>query len=318
MLRKTMKISEKSIEWSIKHLVRHSDTDLFPRPVEFGALEDMLDSAVAKLKDVDLGNYNFGPARRFIVPKDEVSYRTATQLDPLDSIFFTAIVYEYGRLIESRRVPKHEGKVFAYRFSPNSEFQLYASEPSWREFWLQCQTKAKNHSQIVYIDIADFYNQIYHHTLENQLATCGFHNQLQKWLLNLLGNVTAKISRGIPIGPHATHLLAEMSLMPVDNSLRMRGLDFCRYSDDIVIFCNDYQSARIILNNMAEILYSQQLVAQRQKTKIYTSDTFVEHCNQMLEDRPINKAEADILKILRHHAEIYMFNSAYLTCLLLN
>ena len=63
--------------------------------------------------------------------------------------------------------------------------------------------------------------------------------------MSLLESVTVKVSRGIPVGPHSTHILGEMSLIPVDNSLSMKGLDYCRYVDDIVIFCDDYKQARL-------------------------------------------------------------------------
>ncbi len=297
-----MKLDEKSIEWSIKHLMKFGDSDLFPNPVELQVLLDIIDDSVRKLKDVDLGNYNFGSARRFIVPKDEVSYRTATQLDPLDSVILTAIIYEYGKLIERRRTNIHQRKIFSYRFAPKSDLRLYNPDISWQQFWTECQTKAKLYSHAVYIDIADFYNQIYHHNIENQLNESAFPNQIKRWIMGLLESVTVKVSRGIPVGPHSTHLLGELSLIPIDNRLSMKGIDFCRYSDDIVIFCDDYKQSRIVLYEMAEMLDKQQrLIMQRQKTKIYESKAFIEHCTQMLQDRPINQAEEKILEILRNH-----------------
>jgi hypothetical protein len=295
-----VKLDEKSIRWSLNHLIKYGDTDLFPRPIEFDSLYEIENITVEKLKDLDLGNYQYGASRRFIVPKDELSYRTATQLDPLDNIVLTAIVYEYGNQIESRRIPISENRVFGYRFAPQEDCSLYNPSVSWLEFWNNCKEKSSNYKYAVYLDIADFYNQIYHHNIENQLIESGFPNQIRKWIMNLLESVTAKVSRGIPVGPHSTHILGEMSLIPVDNSLSMKGLDHCRYVDDIVIFCDDYKQARIIVYQMADILDKQQrLIVQKQKTKIYESEEFTAHCQNMLQDRPINDLEEEMLTVLR-------------------
>ncbi|MEG4116328.1 reverse transcriptase domain-containing protein [Microcoleus sp. N9_B4] len=295
-----MKLDEKSIRWSLNHLIKYGDTDLFPKPVELDCLYEIENEAVNKIKEIDLGNYEYGASRRFIVPKDELSYRTATQLDPLDNIILTAVIYEYGNLIENRRIPISEDKIFGYRFQPQGDWSLYNPNVSWLEFWKNCKKKSSNYKYAVYLDIADFYNQIYHHNIENQLIQSCFPNQIKKWIMNLLESITVKVSRGIPVGPHSTHILGEMSLISVDNSLSMKGIDYCRYVDDIVIFCDDYTQGRVIVYQMAEILDKQQrLIVQKQKTKIYESEEFEAHCQNMLQDRPINDFEEEILTVLR-------------------
>lgn len=298
-----MKLQENSLRWSLNHVVQYSDTDLFPKPVEIDILHEIENETINRLKDIDLGNYQHNPSRRFIVPKDEISYRTATQLDPLDNIILTAIIYEFGQYIEDRRIPISDKKVFGYRFAPQSDWSLYNPSVSWLQFWENCKIKMSFYKYAVSLDIADFYNQIYHHNIENQLRESGFPNQVKKWLMNLLESVTVKMSRGIPIGPHATHLLGELSLVPVDNSLSLKGLDFCRFVDDIIIFCNSKEQAKIIIYQMAEILDKQQrLILQRQKTKIYTADELKEHCISMSKDQPINSHEESIINIIRMYS----------------
>lgn len=308
-----MKLQENSLRWSLNHVFKYSDTDLFPKPVEFEILKEIEEEAINRLKDIDLGNYQHSPSRRFIVPKDDISYRTATQLDPLDNIILTAIIYEFGQLIENRRIPITNNKIFGYRFSPQNDYSLYDPNISWLEFWKNCEHQISVYQYAVSLDIADFYNQIYHHNIENQLyelIPLGLPNQIKKWLMNLLENVTVKVSRGIPIGPHATHLLGELSLIPVDNSLTFKGLDFCRFVDDIIIFCNSKQEARIIIYQMAEILDKQQrLILQRQKTKIYTADELKQHCISMTKNQPINSYEESIINII----QMYSSSNPYTT-----
>jgi len=300
-----MKISENSLDWAIEHLNKFGDTDLFPKPFEFNILGFNKEEVLLKLKNVDLGTYKFGSARRFVVPKDDISYRTATQLDPIDSIFLTAILHEYGHKIEEKRIPIQEHRVFSYRYSPQEDYSLYDREVSWIDFWKNCQTKSETYKYAIYLDIADFYNQIYHHTIENQLIDAGFPNPIIKWLIGLFESVTAKVSRGIPVGSHITHMIAELVMIPIDESMLLKGLDFFRYVDDIIIFCNTEEEAKIIIYQMAELLDKQQrLILQKQKTKIYRDmSVFSEHCDDMIQDQPINNQEKEILKIIRNNSQ---------------
>src|SRR5258706_7102014 len=303
-------ISKGSLRWSLKHLIKFGDTDLFPRPIEFDALYEIEKEVVKRLQEIDARDYVYSPARRFIVPKDELSYRTATQLDPVDTVVLTAIIYQYGDLIEKRRAPVTENRIFGYRFMPQSDGTLYNPKISWVDFWKRCKEKIPNYRYAVYLDVADFYNQIYHENIENQLMRSGFPDQIKDWLMGLLENVTARVPRGIPVGPHATHILGELSLIPIDNSLSTRGLDFCRFVDDIVIYCDEYEQAKMIIYQIANVLDNQQrLILQRHKTKIFNAAEFENHCSNMLQDQPINKFEEDILAIIRTRSEASPYKS---------
>jgi retron-type reverse transcriptase len=298
-----MKINEESIKWALKSLESMGDSDLFARPFELAIIKDIDSSAIARIAALDISDFSYGPSRRFIVPKDDLSYRTASQLDPLNSIILTALIYEYGGLIESKRRPKKENKVFSYRFAPDTEGQLYASANSWNDFWSKCYDKSKDYSHVVILDIADFYNQIYHHSLENELIESGLPNQVQKWIVGLCGALTAKVSRGIPVGPHASHLLAESVLSPVDNVLTHQGIDFCRYVDDIIIFVHSEVEARSKILSLANTLDKQQkLLIQRHKTKILDSAIFRKFCIEMVEDRPIDDLEKELVLIIKKHS----------------
>ncbi|MCP5916082.1 hypothetical protein NL317_29100, partial [Klebsiella pneumoniae] len=88
------------------------------------------------------------------------------------------------------------------RFSPNINDGLYSNKKGWNDFWTKAEVLARSSTHILYCDIADFYNQIYHHTVENQLISAGWPNQAIKWLISLLESTTAGVSRGVPVGPH--------------------------------------------------------------------------------------------------------------------
>lgn len=304
-----MKLSEKSLEWALTHLQRENDTDLFPEPIEIEIINQCKTEIVSILKNVDLGTYVWKPFRRFLIPKGELSYRMITQFNPLDSVVLSAIIYEYGGLIEAKRVPISEEKVFSYRFAPEDDGTLYSREDSWKDFWTTNLKKARTSGCIACLDISDFYNQIYHHTLENMMIDVGFPNEVKNSVMRLLEYVTQKMSRGIPVGPHASHLLAEMSLIPIDESLAMKGIDYCRYADDIIVFAENETDARTKTYMIANILDSnQRLMLQRQKTRLYSSEEFIKYSQQMIEDNPMDIQEEKMLDIIKIHSD----NNPYL------
>lgn len=298
-----MKLSSSSIMLAIENIKIENDTDLFPSLKEFEIIYNNKTEIVNYLTNIDIGYYNWLDSRRFIIPKSENSYRTATQLNIIDSIMFSSLMFEFGSYIENHRIPIEDEKVFNYRFSPSKEGYLYSKNIGWETFWNSSRNKIEKYNYAVYLDISDFYNQISHHTIEQQLQYSGIPDEVVKSIITFLGKLTKKISRGIPIGPHSVHLLAELSLIPVDNSLLTRGFDFCRFSDDIIIFTSTYEDAKLAIYYLAEILDKQQkLILQQQKTKIFEKDIFIDHCEHMVENKMTSGLESKMISIINKHS----------------
>jgi len=299
-----MKLKKESLEWALLHLIKENDTDLFPAPIEIEIINQKKDDIISKLENVDISNYNWKSFRRFMIPKGELSYRMVTQLHPLDSLMLSAIIYEYGASIESKRIPASENVVFSYRFKPKSDGTFYNKVDGWKNFWNENIIKAKTCGYIACLDISDFYNQIYHHTIENMMIDVGFPNEINKAIMKLLENITQKVSRGIPVGPHATHILAEMSLIPLDESLKLRNINYCRYVDDIIVFAKDETDARAKVYTIAQLLdTNQKLILQRQKTQIYQKEDFINYAQQMLDDNPVDIEEKEMLNIIKKYSQ---------------
>lgn len=296
-----MTLQVASLEWAINFVAEHSDGDLFPKMPEILAVFDRKAEIANSIANKQLLDFPAGVCRRFIVPKDEVSYRQATQLDPQDSIILAATVFEYGAGIEQRRLPADQ--VFSYRFNPTHHDGLYGGYSAWNNFWSKAAQKSMSAGCVLHCDIADFYNQIYHHTVENQLEASGLPNQAIKWIVKLLESTTAGVSRGVPVGPHGIHLIAESTLIPIDNNLVQVGIDFIRYADDMIVFAEDEKSARLALAKIAAILDKhQRLMLQKHKTRFYGQNEFRQVCDSMIQDRPINEQEENLLRIVRRYS----------------
>jgi hypothetical protein len=171
------------------------------------------------------------PARRFVIPKEALAFRTATQLDPFDSVILAALMYEIGPAIEARRVLRQDDLVFSCRLEPTADGRFYGETSNWDAFWEASLKKAPSEdvAYVVIADITDFYNQVYHHVVENELAAAQVPQGARDSLKHMMGALTQKVSRGVPVGPHAARLLAECAMNPIDRRLIQQGRPFCRY-----------------------------------------------------------------------------------------
>ena len=75
-----MTLLSASLEWAVDFVQAHSDGDLFPKVLEVEAVAAEKAHFVGQVAGVDLGTFPPGSCRRFIVPKDEVSYRKRLNL----------------------------------------------------------------------------------------------------------------------------------------------------------------------------------------------------------------------------------------------
>ena len=300
-----VKLNASSLDWALEHVKKEGDTDIFPRLFEIDAIADRWAIVRDELLKIHVESHEWAGGRRVLIPKGKYSFRAATQLDPIDTLILSALIYEYGQHIEEKRLPLTDNIVFSHRFNPSSDGLLYDENINWNLFWEESLEKAKkiNDGYVIMADVADYYNQIYHHVLENGLIEANLPTEVRTAIKKLLKKLTHTISRGIPVGPHAIHLLAEMSFNPIDNSLISHGYDFCRYVDDIHLFCESKEKAEITLWDLADILdKQQQLVLQSSKVKIMSVNEFIDLAEERVSDHPLNGVEDDILEVIEDHS----------------
>jgi len=272
-------LKPESLEWAKLHIDRFGDTDLLPFPFEYKAIGASWPKVKGKLLSTDLATWETGALRHFLVPKPTGGFRVTTQLDPLDALLYTAIVYEIAEEIERSR-PKQDLRVAcSYRVELKPDGQLFRRETGWTDFDAKSKElvfSADCH-YVVNADISDFYNQISHHRVENALESAGISQNLSRTVERLLGCWTAGQSRGIPVGPHASIILAEACLTDVDKFLLSNGFNFTRYVDDFRIFCASLKEAQKALHELSAYLYrSHRLALQGGKTRIQTVERFIE------------------------------------------
>ncbi len=94
---------------------------------------------------------------------------------------------------------------------------------------------------------------------------------------HLLSSLTAGTSRGIPVGPAASAVLAEACLADVDAFLQRKKIVHTRFIDDFRIFSANPAAAIKALHDLTEYLYNtHRLSLQGSKTRILTLAKFKE------------------------------------------
>jgi hypothetical protein len=267
-----------SIEWAWNHLKKFGDSDIFPVPFEYEAISYFWPQLKKEVEKIDLSTYNPRAFQPFYVPKQYGGYRYTIQLDPIDSILYAALAFESANVIEQSRIPINQRISCSYRVEIDENGKFFRKKNGWDDFHNRSGELATSgeYEYIVTADIADFYNQISHHRIENALELSGVEKKRAKNIENYLTKLTAGSSRGIPVGPSGSIIFSEACLNDVDVYLYRNGYIHTRYVDDFRIFCRDIDTSNTALHDLTRYLHTtHRLALQTHKTRILTPREFI-------------------------------------------
>lgn len=128
----------------------------------------------------------------------------------------------------------------------------------------------------VELDIHNFFDNINHQILLNKIR----HYISDEKILNLINaylkctviddHVTYQKNEGILQGGPISPLLSNIYLNDLDHYMEEKGYHFCRFGDDINIYCEIYEQALECLNNVREhIINVEQLSLNHKKTGVF-------------------------------------------------
>ncbi|MDR4899402.1 RNA-directed DNA polymerase, partial [Yersinia kristensenii] len=163
-------------------------------------------------------------------------------------------------------------------FSPDFENgDLFDKGTTWRKYQEdslhECDDDKINY--ILTCDIADFYPRIYHHRLENLLDRLDPNKAISSKIKKMLQIFSETKSYGVPVGCPASRILAELTLDSVDQLLSMNGINFKRYVDDFIIFCDSKEDAHSKLTFISKkLMENEGLTLQKHKTNIMSKEEF--------------------------------------------
>lgn len=281
-------LSEKSLEWSKNHIKRFSDGDIFPKPFEFNSIWSQWEKTKLEISKINLYQYDTSELRIMAVPKSSLGFRISHQLHPIDTIIYFALIYYIVNQLEKYRFNYKDGISCSYRFKLDNNGNLFDKSlqvGSWQTFENKTEEYANKYEFILITDITDFYNSIYIHRVQNIICDAfkyfnedtkesyDVSNVIEKFLMSL----TAKASKGIPVGPTPSIVLSEFILTDIDYFLKNNNVVFTRYADDFRIFTNCKYEANKILQKLTKYLYSvHKLSLSSSKTSFLPTQQFIE------------------------------------------
>lgn len=265
--------TEEALSFSRRHLTAYYDTDFFPKPFEFGALWHKWEDVVRVLSSP--GWQPFGNPIAIPWRKPKGGYRVVHQLDPVDSIVYTAAVHSVSEGIEASRQLRRKKVACSYRIKTDP-YSFFVAGSGFSDYRARCEELAAQYRYVLTTDISDFYNRIYLHRLENAVSTAAGDGS-GKALENLLLSINNHTSQGIPVGPAASIVLSEAVLVDVDQYILDRGVQHVRYVDDIRVFSDSKHSLDILLQELTLYLHqNHRLGLVGDKTRIVESKLFLQ------------------------------------------
>lgn len=279
MAKTSLNLDKEVLDWAIGHLLTHGDTDIFPYPLEFRFLEDMRDQIATELSAENLNTWRPMNPLSGLTAKSHLGFRLGHQMHPIDTLVLTAAVATIGPDLESARRPIADQVAYAYRFAPDNKFNMFSPTHRYKD-WLSSQLGMlvfgeEDHPFVVKTDIADFYQRIYHHRLENCLTDYTNGSATARFVYRFVHELRSKESFGLPVGSNASRLLAEIILNDTDRALIDEGYRFTRYVDDYIIYIRRDQNPYGALAFLAEHLATTEgLALNPAKTRIMPIDKY--------------------------------------------
>lgn len=139
-------VKENHLEWALKHLVRYYDSDFYPKILEFRAISHNWQEVKDYILSLDLEKYLPKSPVIKLAPKPNGNYRIVHQLDPIDSLVYTALVREVCEIIESFRIPESENIACSFRIKPDLEGSFFVERGTgWQIFLSRSEELAKKY-----------------------------------------------------------------------------------------------------------------------------------------------------------------------------
>jgi hypothetical protein len=229
------------------------------------------------------GSYQPSGVLKFYLPKSSGLQRPITFLHLDDLIVYQAFANVIAKKFNKEKEKVESRNVFSNILNRNSNTNIFFFK-KWQEGYRKFTKKIKEYYDdgnkwVGHFDLAAYYDTIDHKVLSEQISRNTFKdftNLLKKCLGEWSTHKNNKLNHGIPQGPLASNLIAEIYMLPVDKKLNKKNIKYVRYVDDIKIFGKTREevlSGAILLERECK---ERGLIPQSKKYEIINASTIEE------------------------------------------
>ena len=216
-----------------------------------------------------------GSARFFDLPRRDNLVRPICYLDIDIAVVYQALVDAVGKVVEPYLLAEFDDRVLGHRLKSDLSETMFRDHSEAFSTFIAIQhhyATGPSFSHCVKLDIANYYERIYHHKLQQLLEVQGVSGSVTSAVSTLLRKFANGDSHGIPQGLWASDYLGNIYLLYLDEFLKARGIYAIRYVDDYRIFCNSEREGLQILKECCTVLRGIGLNPQPLKTSVVTVD----------------------------------------------
>lgn len=247
-------------------------------------------------------------SERLLTPSGAFGFRIITSIHPFWNLYINGLAIAIAEELEPRR----NENVYSYRYQSEGT-KIFDSSFSWKRYKEGTITTLSldasgTEKVIVQTDISGFYEQIYHHRLENLIQPIfGSHSTVARQLDRILNKFSSNRSFGLPVGGQCSRILAELLLNSIDKRLSEEGIVFYRYVDDFTLICEDQASAYKALSTLSMALADYGLSLNRTKTTTLSERHYIHYIQTQI-GLSTSEDNASKLKQIDLHFDPYSDN----------
>lgn len=291
---------EKAVDLAVKNIIKEGLTDIFDRPFEVDMLaknkifqKKVVDSTLKCLRSGSVSELKVNPIDYILIPKNSAfNFRKCALIQPHDTIKYLSLVLLIADEIEKARIPITRKRVFSYRLHPNKGylFNRHYTITLFKKM-VKEKSKRKKIKVIVSTDIANYYERLNLHRLQNTLLSIGCDRKIVNLINELLLFWSNRDSYGLPVGSNASRILSEANLIGIDNYLLSMNVDFIRFVDDYRLFAPDASTAHYWLTLLIERLGQEGLSINMGKTSVESTEIFNKKLSDTMGKRTTRKTD---------------------------
>jgi len=286
-------ISSLNKEIAFKRVLVDVNTDFIFAPQYKLLLEVMQDELWEDIiRSLRSGRYQSSPLITAEVPKPSGLTRPGSILFPADRVLFQALADYIAIHVDPQL---DDGRVFSYRLlNPDPAGQMFdLRNVSYDRFKAAIEAGAASSAFAIRADVASYFIHINHHVLENLLTSAGVPAGMINLLVgHMLEAWSGRYSNGIPQGLFPSDVLGNYYLSGLDTFLAAKGVPSVRYVDDLVMFHDTEELARMSIPEICRFLRTIGLDLNESKTNLIASEMAVQEETEL--DRLFEAARDEV------------------------